>query len=141
MGPYPPEAKMVNEGERDKSKFEAVIKAMELADYVLNITDNEKNFKPGYLTDLIRGTAMKIFLLANHANEIKVEDEDDRAERLRSQKQAIRAANDLLALIQMSRKTFHLTSKRIKYWGGKTVYVRNAIHSWHKGDIKRYPKQ
>ena len=31
-------------------------------------------------------------------------------------------------------------SKRVKYWGQKTIEVRQALRDWNAGDTKRYGK-
>ena len=135
---------MVNEGDRDQSKmkFDALVRAMDLADYVITITANEKVFTPNKqnaLTNTIISTAVDIYIQAYNANEIRVGDSREEWER-RSEKQkvAIEKCKDMLALIQLSRKVFHLTSKRIKYWGSKAKNVKDALISWHASDTKRY---
>lgn len=135
---------MVNEGDRDKSKmkFDAIIKAMDLADYVLTITSNERvfttNMQTALTNDIIR-TAKDIYIYAYNANEIRVDDSRELwKERSDKQRIAIEKSKDMLALIQLSRKVFHLKSKRIKYWGSKTKDVKDALISWHVADKKRY---
>ena len=54
------------------------------------------------------------------------------------QAEAIALCGDLLADILLCRKHFHLTSKRIKYWGGLVRSTRAAIERWHDSDKARY---
>ena len=60
-------------------------------------------------------------------------------ERLKLQVLAIRGCNDLLALIiQLAKPLFHLTAKRVRYWGTQTIGIRKDLQSWNVNDKKRY---
>lgn len=136
------------------------MKAMNLYDYVDTITENQKKF-PEYketetknrdgtvtkilvmrqdsLVNRIREQAYQIFILLWTANEINLTREPERKnERLNRQAKAIELCGEHLAAIQLCRKHFHLTSKRIKYWGKMTIEVREAAKGWHKSDKNRY---
>ena len=69
-----------------------------------------------------------------------VKSADDLAERRHLQERAARNCNNLLALMQLAQKLFHLKLKRIKYWGEKTIAARNLIRAWKESDYKRYSK-
>lgn len=113
----------VNESERGKGKFDVLIKANDLAVYTIRITKNPKIFLPEYqtaLTNDIIHTAKEIFTKAWTANNIRVGDEPRNwLERKKLQQEAARECNNLLAFIQMAKPLYHLTSKRVKYWGTK----------------------
>lgn len=134
----------VNESERGKGKFDVLIKANDLAVYTIRITKNPKIFLPEYqtaLTNDIIHTAKEIFTKAWTANNIRVSDESRNwLERKKLQQEAARECNNLLALIQIAKPLYHLTSKRVKYWGQKTIEVRQALRDWNTGDAKRYGK-
>ena len=122
----------VNESERGKGKFDVLIKANGLAVYTIRITKNSKIFLPEYqtaLTNDIIHTAKEIFTKARNW-----------LERKKLQQEAARECNNLLALIQIAKPLYHLTSKRVKYWGQKTIEVRQALRDWNAGDTKRYGK-
>lgn len=133
----------VPETERGKGKFDVLIKANDLATYTIRITKNPKVFLPEYqtaLTDDIIRAAKNVFINAWTANNIRVVERDDWAERKRLQEQAAQECNNLLALIQIAKPVYHLKTKRVKYWGQKIIDTRNAIRDWKAGDNKRYGK-
>ena len=133
----------VPETERGKGKFDVLIKANDLATYTIRITKNPKVFLPEYqtaLTDDIIRAAKNVFINAWTANNIRVVERDDWAERKRLQEQAAQECNNLLALIQIAKPVYHLKAKRVKYWGQKIIDARNAIRDWKAGDNKRYGK-
>lgn len=147
-------------GEYKPNNFTPVVKAMNLFDYVDTITDNQKKFpeyketekkeKDGTVTKFlimrqdslvnrVREQAYQIYMLLWTANEINVTKEPDRkAERLGKQAKAIEICGEHLAAIQLCRKRFHLTNKRIKHWGKMTIEVRDTAKAWHKSDKDRY---
>ena len=133
----------VPEGQRSKGKLEVLIKANELAVYTIQICTNQKVFKPEYrsaMTDDIIRAAKNIFIYCWTANNIRAGKDPDKArQRKRLQEQAILECYSLLAMMQMAKKLFHLSSKRIKYWGSMTIEVRDLIRGWKEADSKRYP--
>ena len=146
-------------GEYTPNNFTPVISAMNLYDYVDKITSNANKF-PEYslnekkagedvirilymhqdsLVNRVREQAYQIHMLLWTANEINVRKEPDRKpERLYKQLRAIELCDEHLAAIQLCRKRFHLTNKRIRYWGKMTLKVRDAAKAWHKSDVARY---
>lgn len=137
----------VPEGKRGKRKMEVFTKANELANYTIKICCNKKVFLPEYqnsMTDDIIRTAKDIFIKAWSANGIRVTDSQGKvnqekyAERRKLQETSIRNCNDLLALMQMAQRLFHLKTKRIKYWGKMTIEVRELLKKWKDADTKRY---
>ena len=137
----------VPEGKRGKRKLEVFTKANELANYTIKICNNKKVFLPEYqsaMTDDIIRTAKDIFMNAWSANGIRVTDNQGNvnqkkyAERRNLQEISIRKCNDLLALMQMAQRLFHLKTKRIKYWGSRTIEVRELLIKWKDADTKRY---
>lgn len=133
----------VPEGQRGTGKLEVIVKSLELSDYTLKITANPKVFLPEYqksITDDINRIALAIYVDVWTANNIMVKSAEDLAERRRLQERAARNCNNLLALMQLAQKLFHLKLKRIKYWGEKTITARNFIRAWKESDYKRYAK-
>lgn len=131
----------VPEGLRGTGRLEVIEKALDLADYTITITANPKIFLPEYqkaLTDDINRIALAIYIDAWTANNILVRNAEDFAERKRLQERAARNCNNLLALMQLARKVFHLKLKRIQFWGEKTLNVRNLLRAWKESDYKRY---
>ena len=133
----------VPEGLRGPGKLEVFEKALDLATYTITITANKKVFIPEYqgsLTDRINSVALAIYMDAWTANNILVRNAEDFAERRRLQEKAARNCNNLLALMQMAQKVFHLKLTRVKYWGEMTIGVRNLLRAWKESDYKRYSK-
>lgn len=127
--------------QRTQGKLEVCVKALDLASYTLKITANKKIFAEEFqqsLTDKVNGTALDIWTCVWTANNVLVKDKEDLDERLRLQAEAARQCNVLLSLIELAGKVFHLTYKRVAYWTGKAVEVRNLIRAWRESDKKRY---
>ena len=151
---------MMNESDYKKNPFHTVWEAMDLADYVIKITDNINKFpvfdeqeiksedgivtkvmmeRQDTLVNWIREQTKQIFVLAFTANNINLKNEPWRKdERLGNQKKAIALCVEHLAAIQLCGKHFHLSKKRIKYWGAQTQKVMNLISNWHESDKNRY---
>lgn len=133
-------------GEREEGKFTLPIKAEYLARYTLTITANEKVFSPEYrrsVTDDIVETAKNIYLNIREANDTVVRmgtpfQTEDFRRRNRLQQKALQECRRLLYLMDLAHRIFHLSSKRVKYWGTLTIEVRNRIQGWMDRDAQRY---
>lgn len=133
----------VPESLRTESKLDVIIKARSLTAYTIQITKNQKTFPPEYnngITNSIIQTATNIYMNCWTANNIYVKTIEDMQERLWLQEKACNECNNLLALIQLAQPIFHLKTNRIKFWGSKTIEVRNKIRAWNESDVKRYKK-
>lgn len=151
---------MIHENGYKFNTFTPIVYAMNLCDYVYQITDNANKFpeftetikhnKDGTETKIlvmrqdslinkVREQAYDIYMFAFTANEVNLNHHPERKDlRLQKQQGAIELCNEHLATIQLCRKRFRLTYKRIKYWGGKTIEVREALERWHTSDKTRY---
>lgn len=133
-------------GEREEGKFSLAIAAENLASYTIHITANENVFLADYrrsITDDIVECAKNVYIYIMDANDVKVRTETpfqrrDWNERYRLQKEALRNARRLLRLIDIAHRVFHLSSKRVKYWGGKVISIRNRIQGWIDDDTARF---
>lgn len=133
-------------GERDESKFTLPLLAERLTSYTLQITANEKVFLPEHrkgLTDDIVETAKNIYLGIREANDVTVRvntmyQMGDIRERNRLQRQALRNTKRLMYLIDLAHRDFHLSSKRVKYWGSMVREIRKRIEGWIADDMERY---
>ena len=131
----------VPEPRREKSKLEVCVKAHDLCCYTLQITANKKVFTEEYqrsLTDKIVAVALGIHCDCWNANNIFVKSAEEYQERRRLQEEAARKCNILLSLIDIAKKIFHLSSKRVYHWGKLTVDTRNLIRAWKDSDKKRF---
>ena len=123
------------------NKFTLPIAARELALYTRQITKNTKVFDPAidlHLPHQLRATADQIFFDIFEANSIRVKTEDDKQERLKLQKHAIRLCTRLLAEMDMAKVSYHLSGKRCVFWGGNVRDIRERCQDWHESDAKRY---
>lgn len=127
--------------ERSHGKLEASVKANALCCYTLQITANEKVFDPQFqasLTNRIVDTAISIHTLCWSANNVLVNSKEDLRERTSYQEQAAVQCNVLLSLIEIAKKIFHLSTKRVTYWSGLAIDARNLIRGWRTADLNRY---
>lgn len=131
---------------REEGKFSLAVKAEALVSYTLEITANERVFLPEYrksLTDDIVETAKNIYLEIREANDIIVRmgtrfHFQDYTERNHLQRRALRNCKRLLYLIDLAHRRFHLSSKRVKYWGRLVKSVKDRIYGWMEDDSRRY---
>lgn len=134
----------VVEEKRRKGKLEVIIKTLELANYTIQITANEKVFDPKFraaVTDDLISHAKDIYLICWTANNIRVSNEEAFRERLRLEDKAIVKCNTFLGLLDIAKKVFHLDTKRVTYWGSKIVECRKLIRAWRDSDRKRYKER
>lgn len=127
--------------QRTHGKLEVCVKAHDLCCYTLQITANKKNFTQEFqesLTNRIVEAAIDIHTLCWSANNILVNSVDDLRERTMYQEKAAIRCNILLSLIDVAKRIFHLSTKRVTYWAGKTIETRNLIRAWRESDLKRY---
>lgn len=128
-------------GRRQKNKFEVMLEAQALTVYTIKICCNKKVFLPEYqsaITDDIIRTAKDIYVNIWQANNILVKEKAHAVKRLELQREAAMQCNNLIALMQIAKTVFHLSSKRIKFWGASTIKVRGLIRAWAEADKKRY---
>ena len=126
---------------RSHGKLEACVKAHDLCCYTLKITANKKIFTEEYqtaLTDKINETALSIHMLCWTANNILVNSIEDMEQRLRLQETAAIECNNLLSLMGIAKSIFHLSTKRVTFWGDSVIETRNLIRAWKDADRKRY---
>lgn len=126
---------------RSESQLEVFNKTMEMCKYTIHICCNENIFLPIYrnaLTEDIIKTAKDIHIKAWMANNIRVSDEEDAHERLRLEKESIMLCEKLLSLIHLAKPLFHLSSKRIGYWGNLILETKGFLKKWRDSDVKRY---
>lgn len=132
--------------QREEGKFSLAVKAEFLASYTLEITANENVFLPEYrkgLTDDIVETAKNIYLGIREANDVTVRigtvfHLQDYTDRNKLQREALRNCKCLLYLIDLAHRRFHLSSKRVKYWGKLVKNVKDRMHGWIDDDTERY---
>lgn len=138
----------VNAGQRNvpdtsaNRQLQACEKAMELAIHTIKICSNKKIFVVGYqtaITDDVIRCAKNIYTNAWKANNIYVTKDNGRwRERERLQLLAISECQEMLALINICRRLFHLRGGKVKYWSQLTIETRQMIHKWYEANAKQY---
>lgn len=131
---------------RDEGKFSLATKAEYLARYTIEITSNENVFFPEYrkqVTDDIVETAKNIYLGIREANDVTVRmgtafQMKDYMDRNQLQREVLRNCKRLLYLIDLAHRIFHLSSKRVRYWGKLVKNVKDRVYGWIDDDTLRY---
>lgn len=146
---------------KQTNKFDVIERALELADYVFQITENIKTFPmqiasvekvseegkvvaiyvatQNALAKEIQKQANDIYLLLFTANMIDLRYEPERKEeRLAKQRRAVELCNLHFAEMELCRKHLHLSTKRIGHWGKMTKELKELIRNWIISDKDRY---
>ena len=133
---------MVRKDERGEGKFDTQTKALELATYTVNITDNHKVFTPDHndTTKKIVAYATDIYHRTRVANNIPFKTAEAGVERNRLQNIAIAECESLRSEIQIAKMLFHLRTKRVKYWEDMIVEVQDLLRKWRDSDADRSRK-
>lgn len=138
----------VNVGQRNVSdtpanrQLEAAQKALDLALHTIKICDNDNVFDPKYrasLTNDIIECAKQIYLDVWIGNNIYVKQGNGRwKNREKYQLEAIAKCNELIGLINLARRLFHLKGKKVRYWTQMTIDTSAMIRKWHEANAKQY---
>lgn len=132
---------MVQKDSRREGKLALAVLARMHAKYVMQITSNPKIFDPRYYhaitVDLIR-TSKDIYRSIWAANNTPVKSKNDYAARRKCQVRAVMLCNMMLADIEIAQSVFHLKGKRMRYWAGMVMEIRNKARAWIESDAKRY---
>ena len=128
----------VVKSQRGIGKLSALTKAKGLAEYTIKITANKNVFVPEYwnsITSDIVETSKDIFEYLYEANNTDLHKEYELRKRLMNE--GIRKCYRLLSLVSLAQPIFHLSSKRVAYWGTLIIEVRDLIRGWKESDSKR----
>lgn len=130
----------VQKDKREEGKLALSMLARNHAVYVIQITKNPKVFKPEYseFTDGLIKKSTDIFHCIWGANNVLVNSRQTYEIRRKYQELAAMNCNILLADLAIARKLFHLSSRRMKFWTGTVVEIRNKTRAWTNSDAKRY---
>ncbi len=122
------------------NKFTLPLDARELALYTRQITKNAKVFDleiDASLPGQLRATADRIFFDIFGANDLRLDKPNEREERFKFQRHAVRLCTVLLAEIDMAKASYHLSGKRCSFWGNSVRDIRQRCRDWHESDAKR----
>lgn len=128
----------------ENQTLKTLLLAMDLAYYTIKICCNENVFSPKYknaVTDDLIRLAKDIYINCRTANGIKVESREDLELRTGYQLRAKADCDTLLAELDIAKRIFHLSSRRVVYWAGKTMECREYIMRWKESDVKRFKER
>lgn len=125
---------------RHTSKLEVEVKAEKLARYTAEVLSNAKKFDPKYsvLADRILGYALDIYLDVHDANIINVKDKRDYDRRRKLQDSAYDKCGDFTRILTFAKRVYHVSSRRIYYWTGLILDVKDMVKKWRESDARRY---
>lgn len=123
-------------------QLEACEKAMELALHTIKICATKKNFLPEYqeaLTNDIIRCSKDIYIYTWNGNNVYVtKDNGAWVEREKWQDKAIQKCNELLAMINIARRLFHLRGNKVSYWSQMVLETRGLIRKWREATVKQF---
>lgn len=128
----------------ENQTLKTLLLTMDLAYYAVKICCNENVFLPKYrnaVTDDLIRLAKDIYINCRTANGIRVSTIEDLASRSRLQLQAKADCDTLIAELDIAKRVFHLSGRRIQYWAGKTIECREYITRWRESDIKHFKER
>lgn len=128
----------------ENQTLKTLLLAMDLAYYTIKICCNENVFSPKYknaVTDDLIRLAKDIYINCRTANGIKVETREDLELRTGYQLRAKADCDTLIAELDIAKRVFHLSGRRIQYWAGKTIECREYITRWRESDIKHFKER
>ena len=128
----------------ENQTLKTLLLAMDLAYYTIKICCNENAFSPKYknaVTDDLIRLAKDIYINLRTANGIKVETAEDLKLRAEYQLRAKADCDTLIAELDIAKRVFHLSSRRVVYWASKTMECREYIMKWRESDVKRFKER
>lgn len=130
----------VPQSKRKKNKLEVAVRAVELEKHTLELTSNEKMFDRKHATLVLRIEDVALGIGRNiwAANNVKVDSPEDLALRRSYQDAACACCTDLLHLINLAKRTFHLRRNSAHHWASMAVEVRSLCRKWKESDSRRY---
>ena len=138
----------VNVGQRNvpdtpaNRQLEAAQKSLDLAIHTIKICSNDQIFDTKYQTALIDNIiicAKRIYLDVWNGNNVYVTPENGRwKDRERFQLDAMKQCSELIGLINLARRLFHLKGSKVRYWTQMTIETSVMIRKWHEANVKQY---
>ncbi len=128
----------------ENQTLKTLLLTMDLAYYTVKICCNENVFLPKYrnaVTDDLIRLAKDIYINCRTANGIRVSTEEDLKLRCGYQLKAKADCDTLIAELDIAKRVFHLSGRRIVYWAGKTMECREYIMRWRESDIRRFKER
>jgi len=131
----------VRTGERTQGDLAVIVKAKEMVIYTLRITNNEKNFPKRYrlsVVNKIQDKAFEIVTCLIEANEIYPRTKAELQYRQMRQRQAMAYCRSLMAMVDICKELFSLSSDKVAFWAKSVFEVRTLTAAWFKKDEERF---
>ena len=131
----------VRKKDQTEHRFTVLDKALDLYEHTSTLIANEKIFDRTYkgLIDKIDNASMMIYHCCRSANEdFDARVKEDAAMRLKLQEEAIENCKWLKSYIRLSKRKFHLRTKKVIYWNGLVNSTMEIIIAWHKSEMRRF---
>lgn len=118
-----------------------IVKAKEMVIYTLRITNNEKNFPKRYrlsVVNKIQDKAFEIVTCLIEANEIYPRTKAELQYRQMRQRQAMAYCRSLMAMVDICKELFSLSSDKVAFWAKSVFEVRTLTAAWFRKDEERF---
>ena len=128
----------------ENQTLKTLLLTMDLAYYTVKICCNENVFLPKYrnaVTDDLIRLAKDIYINCRTANGIRVATRADLDLRTGYQLRAKADCDTLIAELDIAKRVFHLSGRRIMHWAGKTMECREYIMRWRESDVRRFKER
>lgn len=131
----------VLKSQRNESKLTVLIRAEELVCYTLDKVNNEHIFpkrQRWQLANRVLNVTLDLTEKVYRANQIRVLNSSDKAERHRLQDEAFRDSMWLLELLNILIKKKRLMLSTAEYWVDSVSEFQRYLKLWQKSDEKNY---
>lgn len=120
-----------------QSELTVIVKAKELASYVLTITEKSPKRFRFTLVSRLQNYSLDIIEELYLANEVFLKDEKSAETRLRHQRKAQTSCRLLSYVAQLSMEQKCILSRQYEQISKKIYEVQNMLGAWMKSDAKR----
>ncbi|MGO3017873.1 MAG: four helix bundle protein [Anaerococcus sp.] len=123
----------------NNNEFLLLVKAKDLIEYTLEVTDNSKRFPKKCrftFVNRMQNIVLDIYELINTANELNTNNKDTLIERLKLQNEAITKCKTMLFLIDLclKKESIGIDHRRAEVWSKHVCNVKNMTINWHTKD-------
>ena len=119
--------------------LEVISKSIDLMRYTIQITSNHKRYPKKFLVLIqrIQNTCLEIYDSLMHANRLQLQLNNEKAERLKLQTEAITLCDELSCYVQISMDMNLIGSDTVEYWQKKISDIKYMTIAWRSRDKAR----
>lgn len=119
--------------------LEVISKSIDLMRYTIQITSNHKRYPKKFLVLIqrIQNTCLEIYDSLMHANRLQLQLNNEKAERLKLQTEAITLCDELSCYVQISMDMNLIGSDTAEYWQKKISDIKYMTIAWRSKDKTR----